>query len=65
MDILIVERLYKEKYNTLYSFEYFIDLIVKGLTLIKSEALNRRANIIEQKAMRLALEYNFLATRSI
>lgn len=65
MDITIVEKLYKEKYNLLYSFEFFIDLIVNGLMLLKSDALSKRANLIEQKAMRLALEYNFLAKSNV
>lgn len=65
MDFIIVELLYEEKYNLQYSFEFFIDLIVNGLALLKSESLSTSANLIEQKAMRLALKYNFLVTSNV
>gem|GEM_PF-3206054 len=61
MNLQIADRLYRNKYRYLYSFELYIDLIINGLMLLKSFGLVKDCSIQEYKAMKLALEYNLEA----
>jgi hypothetical protein len=58
MNIEIATQLYNDKYRMLFTFEYYIDLLRRGVRLLQANSLGKKCNNIEHKAMNIALEYN-------
>ncbi len=58
MDFTILERLYTSQYSCLFSYSYYLRMVINGLKLISHNA-NTAKDYVDQKALAFAKEYNF------
>ncbi|MBS1773262.1 MAG: hypothetical protein JST82_10390 [Bacteroidetes bacterium] len=57
MEAAIVKKLYEAKYKPFLSFEIYNELLQKGLELVRQDALRKKCNPTEQKALEIGLDY--------
>jgi hypothetical protein len=58
MNVNIASEIYREKYGPVYSFEYYIDSVKRGIDLLQSNGLEKKCDTTERKAINMALEYS-------
>ena len=57
MDFIITERLYKNKYRCIFSYNYYLRMVMNGLRLISAKTAATK-DYVDQKALDFAIEYN-------
>jgi hypothetical protein len=58
MNVNIASEIYHERYGLMFSFEYYMDLLKKGVELLQRNGIQQRCSSSERKAMNIALEYS-------
>ena len=58
MNVEIATQLYDHKYRMLLNYEYYMDLLHKGVSLLQAQSLEKNVHGVDMKAMNIALEYN-------
>jgi hypothetical protein len=58
MNLDIARELYERKHAHELTFEQYISTLERGLKLISEQGANKRAELLQLKAMNIALEYN-------
>ena len=57
MDFIITEKIYKTKYRFLFTYSYYLRLVIGGLKLISNNATAAK-DFVDNKALSFAKEYN-------